>query len=309
VEKTVTFVAAAAEQFEFQHSRICPGNPHSWFSEAPIAFRAAICKLQNQIRFVMTKLRSAPAQPIGEHTTPVMSSGSDTYRSTRVSGSASAKSRFTTFNILIIDDHPIVREGLTDMISQEQGLNVCGHAQSTEDAIPKITALKPDLVLLDISLADGHGIDLLKTIKEQFPKLVVLILSMHDENVFGVRALRAGAAGYVMKQASPEQVLAAIRKTLGGEIYVSENLQRRMVQQFRGSRVPRTGSPLEDLSDRELEVFGLLGKGMTTRQIAEHLHLSIKTIESHRAKIKEKLNLKNSMELLQHAIQWSQAMA
>jgi DNA-binding NarL/FixJ family response regulator len=211
--------------------------------------------------------------------------------------------------ILIVDDHPIVREGLTEMINHEAGLTVCGHAQSTQEAMPKIQELQPDLVLLDISLADGHGIELLKAIKIQYPKLTVLILSMHDENVFGIRALRAGAAGYLMKQAAPDQMLAAIRKALDGEIYVSEHLQKRMVQQFRGTRVPRTGSPLEDLSDRELEVFGMLGKGMTTRQIAEHLHLSIKTIESHRAKIKEKLSLKNSMELLQHAIQWSQAMS
>lgn len=224
----------------------------------------------------------------------------------RFSDGAGSKS---VFKILIVDDHPIVRQGLTEMISQQADLKVCGYAHNTERALPQIREQKPDLVLLDISLADGHGIELLKSIKIEFPKLIVLILSMHDENVFGIRALRAGAAGYVMKQASPEHVLAAIRKTLDGEIYVSENLQRRMVQQFRGARVPRTGSPLEDLSDRELEVFGLLGKGMTTRQIAEHLHLSIKTIESHRAKIKEKLSLKNSMELLQHAIQWSQAMS
>lgn len=210
--------------------------------------------------------------------------------------------------ILVVDDHPIVRQGLAEMIDQEQDLVVCGQTHSAHDALQKVKDLSPDLVLLDISLADGHGIELLKDIKAQYPKMQVLILSMHDENIFGIRAFRAGAAGYVMKQAAPEHVIAAIRKILDGDVYVSESLEKRLIHQFRGTRSARTGSPLEDLTDRELQVFGLLGKGMTTRQVAEYLHLSIKTIESHRAKIKEKMNLKNSMELLQHAIHWNQAL-
>lgn len=214
----------------------------------------------------------------------------------------------TKRRIMIVDDHPIVRQGLAEMIDQETDLVVCGQTPSAHEALQKIKDLNPDLVLLDISLADGHGIELLKDIKAQFPKLLVLILSMHDENIFGIRAFRAGAAGYVMKQAAPQEVVNAIRKILDGDVYVSDTLEKRLIHQFRGTKTTRTGSPLEDLTDRELQVFGLLGKGMTTRQVAEYLHLSIKTVESHRAKIKEKMNLKNSMELLQHAIHWNQAL-
>ena len=180
-------------------------------------------------------------------------------------------------------------------------------ADDIHKALELVATLMPDLVVVDISLKGSNGIELLKNIKVRYPRQAVLMLSMHDESLYAVRALRAGAAGYVMKQEATEKVLTAIRQVLNGEIYLSERMEKKMMHQLVGGRAARTGSPLEDLSDRELEVFNLIGQGHGTRQIAEELHLSIKTIESHRAHIKEKLNLKNATELVQHAIQWREA--
>jgi DNA-binding NarL/FixJ family response regulator len=206
--------------------------------------------------------------------------------------------------VLLVDDHPIVRQGLTEMINHEKDLTVCGTAEDLHKALDQISVLGPDLVVVDISLKGSNGIELLKNIKVRYPKMRVLMLSMHDESLYAIRALRAGASGYIMKQEATEKVLTAIRQVLKGEVYLSDKMEKRMMQQLVGGRAVRTGSPIEDLSDRELEVFGLIGQGHGTRQIAEELHLSIKTIESHRAHIKEKLNLKNAAELVQHAIQW-----
>ncbi|MFO1496924.1 MAG: response regulator transcription factor [Verrucomicrobiota bacterium] len=213
----------------------------------------------------------------------------------------------TKRRVLLVDDHPIVREGLTEMINHEEDLQVCGTAEEMNQSLDQIEKIKPDMVVLDISLKGSNGIEVLKNIKVRYPKLLVLVLSMHDETLYALRALRAGAAGYIMKQEPAERVLSAIRQVLNGEISLSANMEKKMMKQLVGGRAARTGSPLEDLSDRELEVFRLIGKGYSTRQIAEELHLSIKTIESHRAHIKEKLNLKNAMELVQHAIQWQEA--
>jgi DNA-binding NarL/FixJ family response regulator len=209
--------------------------------------------------------------------------------------------------ILLVDDHPIVRQGLAEMIDHQKDLMVCGTADDLHKALDQITALQPDLVIVDISLKSSNGIELLKNIKIRHPKMLVLMLSMHDETLYAVRALRAGAAGYIMKQEAIDHVLTAIRHVVAGDIYLSERMEKKMMQQLVGGRAARTGSPLEDLSDRELEVFNLIGQGHGTRQIAEELHLSIKTIESHRAHIKEKLNLKNATELVQHAIQWRES--
>jgi DNA-binding NarL/FixJ family response regulator len=209
--------------------------------------------------------------------------------------------------VLLVDDHPIVRQGLAELIDHEKDLSVCGMADDIHHALDQIAALSPDVIVVDISLKGGNGIELLKNIKVRYPRQPVLMLSMHDESLYAVRALRAGAAGYVMKQEATEKVLTAIRQVLNGEIYLSERMEKKMMHQLVGGRAARTGSPLEDLSDRELEVFNLIGQGHGTRQIAEELHLSIKTIESHRAHIKEKLNLKNATELVQHAIQWREA--
>ncbi len=210
--------------------------------------------------------------------------------------------------ILLVDDHPIVRQGLAELIDAQKDLTVTGTASNMQTALDLIDKLIPDLVIVDISLSGNNGIELVKNIKVRHPKMLILMLSMHDESLYAVRSLRAGASGYIMKQEATDKVLTAIRQVLNGEIYLSEKMEKRMVSQLVGAgRTERTGNPIEDLTDRELEVFGLIGQGHGTRQIAEKLHLSIKTVESHRAHIKEKLNLKTATELVQHAIQWQES--
>jgi DNA-binding NarL/FixJ family response regulator len=208
--------------------------------------------------------------------------------------------------VFVVDDHPIVREGLAQMINRESDLTVCGEAEEMHGALQMIDALKPDILIVDISLEGPDGLDLLKNIRTKDPRLPVLILSMHDESIYAERALRAGANGYIMKQEATENVLVALRRILNREIYVSSRVANKMLQQFVGgnSSLPRH-SPVDDLSDRELEVLRLMGEGHATRQIAEELHLSIKTVESYQAHLKEKLSLKNLRELVQYAIQWA----
>lgn len=209
--------------------------------------------------------------------------------------------------ILLVDDHPLLRQGMSQLINSEKDMTVCGEAEDYHKALAVIGVAKPDLVVLDLSLNGASGLELLKDIKVRFPKLPVLILSMHDESVYAQRALRAGAAGYVMKQEAMDTVLTAIKKILAGEVYLSDRLAKQMLNRMLGGQNVTNASPIDCLSDRELEVFGLIGQGLGTRPIAEKLHLSVKTIESHRAHIKEKLNLKNATELVHHAIQWAQS--
>ena len=205
--------------------------------------------------------------------------------------------------VLLVDDHPIVSRALADLISHEKDLEVCGIAEDGASALRQTDALKPDLVLLDITLHGRGGLELLKDIKAQHPKQLVLLLSMHDETLYAARAVRAGASGYVMKQEATENVLIAIHKVLEGEIYLSPRMERRMMQRFAQGGSNASLDPLEALTDRELEIFRLIGRGSGSREIARLLCLSVKTIESHRAHIKEKLNLKNANELVQQAIQ------
>jgi DNA-binding NarL/FixJ family response regulator len=207
------------------------------------------------------------------------------------------------YRILLVDDHPILRQGLAQLLAQEKDLLICGQYEDAAKALDAVTNLKPDAAIVDISLKGSSGIELLKNIKVQFPRLLVLVLSMHDESLYAERALRAGASGYIMKQEPPEQVLVALRKVLNGEIYLSQQMSSKLMHQLVSGRPTETGSLIERLSDRELEIFGLIGQGRGTRQIAEQLHLSVKTVESHRAHIKEKLNLKNATELVHRAIQ------
>jgi DNA-binding NarL/FixJ family response regulator len=207
--------------------------------------------------------------------------------------------------VFIVDDHPIIRQGLALLINREPDLAVCGDAEEAATALRRIEELKPDLVVVDISLNGPDGLDLLKTIRARDPNLPVLILSMMDELMYAERGLRAGANGYIMKQQATEQVLVAIRRILGGEIYVSERIANKMLHLFVGGSPTEQTSPVADLTDRELEVFRLIGEGHGTRQIADELHLSVKTVESYQAHIKEKLLLKNGRELVQRAIQWN----
>ena len=206
--------------------------------------------------------------------------------------------------ILVVDDHPIIREGLVRLVDDEQDLAICGQADDAPEALKAISETKPDVVVVDISLKNSSGIELMKSIKAQYPKLPVLILSMHNEALYAERALRAGAMGYIMKQEASEKLLAAIRHVLVGQIYVSDKVSKRLIRKLARGKTDMVASPIDSLSDRELEVFHLIGQGYGTSQIAEKLYLSIKTIETYRTHIKEKLNLTNSHELLQYAIQW-----
>jgi DNA-binding NarL/FixJ family response regulator len=207
--------------------------------------------------------------------------------------------------VLVVDDHPIVRQGLGLLINQEADLVVCGEAEEASGAMHVLASSKPDILIVDISLNGPDGIDLLKNIRARYPTLPVLILSMHDESVYAERALRAGANGYIMKQEATERVLVALRMILGGEIYVSNRIANNLVKHYITGSGTMRNSSIADLSDRELEVFRLIGDGHGTRQIAEELHLSVKTVESYQAHIKEKLSLRTARELVQHAIQWN----
>src|SRR6202050_10079 len=207
--------------------------------------------------------------------------------------------------VFVVDDHPIVREGLTLLIDREADLAVCGVAEEMHSALRTIEALKPDLLIVDISLTGPDGLDLLKIVRAQNPSLPVLILSMHDEAIYAERALRAGANGYIMKQEATERVLVALRRILSGEIYVSDKIANSMLQHYVRGANPSEHSSIAELTDRELEVFRLIGEGHGTRQIAEALHLSVKTVESYQAHIKEKLSLRSARELVQHAVEWT----
>jgi len=206
--------------------------------------------------------------------------------------------------VFLVDDHPIVRQGLALFIEREPDLMVCGEAEDATSALQAIRDSSPDFVILDISLNGPDGLELLKTLRVRYPNLPALVLSMHDESVYAERALRAGANGYIMKQEAADKVITAIRHILGGDVYLSDRLTKQMLQQFvNGSISPR--DPLAKLSDRELEVFRLIGAGHGTRQIADELHVSTKTVESYQAHIKEKLALRNARELVQYAVEWS----
>ena len=206
--------------------------------------------------------------------------------------------------ILIVDDHPLFREGLRQMIDHEADLNVCGEAPDAESALQAIAQLKPDLAIVDISLGGSNGIDLIKNIKTTREDFPVLVVSMHDESLYAERALRAGALGYLMKHEPAKTVKLAVRKALKGEIYLSERMSSSMLARVVGGKSEPKESPIETLSDRELEVFQMLGQGKSVRLIAEDLGLSIPTINSFRNRIKDKLHLKSSTEVMLHAIQW-----
>ena len=209
--------------------------------------------------------------------------------------------------VLIVDDHPIVRQGLRRVMENEDDLVVCGEAESARDARTAIKELHPDVVIADISLKQGDGIELVRDVRAHHPTLPILVLSMHDETIYAERMLSAGANGYIMKQAASDQFLASVRRVLDGGIYVSEAVGTNMIQKFAAGGAYISANPIDRLSNRELQILHMIGKGMSTRETAQSLNLSIKTIESHRAHIKEKLNLKNATELVQHAIQWREA--
>lgn len=210
----------------------------------------------------------------------------------------------TKKRIMIIDDHVIVRQGLTHLINQEIDLMVCGEAEDGQKGLSEIDRLKPDVVLLDVSLPGMNGIEFLKNAKARHPDLPIVVLSMHDESLYAERALRAGALAYLMKKSSSDEVIAALRCALRGEFYLSGNTGAALLKKFLSNQPQQSTSPVAVLSDRELEVFEMIGRGKTTRELAEALHLSTKTIDAHRMHIKEKLNLRSVTELIQHAVRY-----
>jgi DNA-binding NarL/FixJ family response regulator len=218
------------------------------------------------------------------------------------SGTVARKSR-----VFIVDDHPLVREGLTNLIIGQDDLIVCGEAKDSAQTINGIVKARPDVALIDISLENESGLELVKQLGSQFPQVSLIILSMHDEALYAERALRAGARGYVMKHETSKSVLASIRRVLGGGVYVSEGIVNRMARRLTSSREPVASSPLERLSDRELEIFRLLGQGRTTSQIAGDLNLSLKTVQAYCARAKEKFGVTSLTELLRAAIRWADA--
>ena len=215
-----------------------------------------------------------------------------------------AKSRATkvTKRILIVDDHPMMRQGLAQLISSEPDLTVCCEADTARQAFEAIGRGKPDLALVDISLPDKNGLELIKDIQAMYPSLPLLVVSMHDESLYAERVLRAGGRGYVMKQEGGKVLMQAIRQVLAGQIYVSDKMSARILEIFSGRHREGAASPVGRLTDREFEVFQLIGQGKGTREIAEHLHLSVKTVEVHRANIKRKLRIKSATDLVRYAV-------
>jgi DNA-binding NarL/FixJ family response regulator len=212
-----------------------------------------------------------------------------------------------THSVFIVDDHPLVREGLTNLINGQNDLIVCGEARDSTEAIDGIAKERPDVAIIDISLVNESGLELIKHLVKQFPQVAVIVLSMHDEALYAERALRAGARGYVMKHETSKSVLASIRRVLADGVYVSDRIVNRMALRLTSSRRSIASSPVERLSDRELEIFQLLGQGRSPSEIARDLKLSLKTVQAYCARAKEKLGVTSLTELLRAAIRWDDA--
>ena len=208
--------------------------------------------------------------------------------------------------VLLVDDHEVMRLGLAQLIAQEPDLEVCGEAEDVAGALEAIERMKVDIAVVDISLKDSYGIDLVKDIRTRWPSLPVLVLSMHDESFYAERVLRAGARGYVTKAEASSKVIEGIRRVLAGDVYISEAMSAKMLTKLVGGQGDSAKFPIDTLSDREFEVFDLIGQGLKTRQIAQRLHLSTKTVDAHREHIKKKLSLETATDLLMYAVQWAQ---
>ena len=206
--------------------------------------------------------------------------------------------------ILIVDDHPLVRLSLREFIRRESDLEVCGEAEDREEALAAVAATKPHLAIIDLTLKNSNGMELIKDLRDRYPEVKILVLSMHDEILHAERAVRAGARGYITKQEATTKVMVAIRQVLSGEIYWSERAAARVASKIASPAKPETAFPVDCLTDRELQVFELIGAGRSTRQISAALHIDVSTVETYRARIKEKLNLKDALALLQYAIRW-----
>jgi DNA-binding NarL/FixJ family response regulator len=208
--------------------------------------------------------------------------------------------------VLIVDDHPMTRAGLVHVINHQPDLVVCAEAENADDALDAVHACEPDLVLADITLPGKSGLELIKDIKAIRPGLPILVLSMHDESLYAERVLRAGARGYITKHEGGEKLMQAVRLVLGGQIYVSDKMSAHILETFSGGQAASARSLIAQLSDREFEVFELLGEGLSAREISERLHLSAKTVDAHRANIKAKLVIKTTSELISYAARWTE---
>ena len=229
---------------------------------------------------------------------------SNTWIRSQVSASGVSPAKTKVRRVLIVDDHPIVRQGLRRVMDNECDVKVCGEADNARDARIAIKELKPDVVIADISLKQSDGMELVRDVRAHYPTLPILVLSMHDETIYAERMLSAGASGYIMKQAASDQFLVALRRVLGGEIYVSEAVGNNMIQKFAAGGAYLSANPIDRLSNRELQILHMIGQGMSTREGAAALNLSIKTVESHRQRIKRKLNLTTGTQLVQYAVNW-----
>lgn len=207
--------------------------------------------------------------------------------------------------IVIIDDHPIVRQGFEQLLEQEPDLEVLGGAEDAAGALKLIDRVRPDLVLLDLSLKHSNGLELIKDLKNLHPHLMILVVSLHDEEIYAERTIRAGARGFIMKGEATERIIVAVRRVLGGDIYLSDRMQAKVLHRMASGETAMPANPLEGLSDREIEVFELMGDGMKNQAIAAKLHISIKTVETYKSHLKTKLKLKDSTELMQHAVAWN----
>ncbi|MFP4139531.1 MAG: response regulator transcription factor [Phycisphaerae bacterium] len=208
--------------------------------------------------------------------------------------------------IAIVDDHPMVRQGIRVVLQAEGGFEVCGEAESVSEALQMLSREKPDLAIVDLHLKNSSGLELIKDVQVRQPDLPILVLSMRDEGFYAERVLRAGARGYVTKEEGPKKIVEGIRRVLAGDIFLSDQMASKVMSKIVGGLDKPGDSPMDSLTDRELEVFELIGQGLPTREVAQRLHISPKTVDSHREHIKEKLKLDNSTDLLKHAIEWSQ---
>lgn len=214
------------------------------------------------------------------------------------------KSAPSKHRILLVDDHPIMRHGLAQLIKLEPGLDVCGQAGSASEGLKAIESLEPDLAIIDLTLPDKSGLELVKDVHAMFPATQCIVLSMHDENLYAERVLKAGARGYIMKETAAENLVNAIQRVLSGSIYVSDSMASKMLEQVTGQRGKSGSTGVDQLSDRELEVLQLIGSGTPTKNIADKLNISTRTVEAHRAHIKEKLGLTDGPALVRYAVQW-----
>jgi DNA-binding NarL/FixJ family response regulator len=212
----------------------------------------------------------------------------------------------TKTRILLVDDHPLVREWLTNLINQQPDMVVCGEAEDVPHALSAVEGAHPDLAVVDLSLKGGAGIELIKDLKQLHPTLLILVLSMHDESLYAERTLRAGARGYIMKREVTKKIITGIRRVVAGDLHFSDRISATITRRLASGKAVTNESPVALLSDRELEVFQLLGQGRETKQIAESLHISMKTVQAYCARIKEKLDLANATELLREAIRWEE---